>query len=217
MATTYINEHGHLMDRVYRWQRHFYDATRKFYLLGRDRLIDELDVPHGGTVLEIGCGTGRNLVKIAERWPDCRIYGVDISNEMLKSATANINRHDLERRIEIGLGDATAFDPTELFGRSRFDCIVCSYTLSMIPEWQAALRWAMTLIAPQGRMHIIDFGMQENMPPMFRYMLFAWLSLFHVSPREELNSYAATLSKTLGWGFEDERLFRDYSRIIKIG
>ena len=29
-----------LMDRLYRRQRHFYDVTRKHYLLGRDRLID---------------------------------------------------------------------------------------------------------------------------------------------------------------------------------
>ena len=29
-----------LMDRIYRHQRHVYDVTRKYYLLGRDRLID---------------------------------------------------------------------------------------------------------------------------------------------------------------------------------
>ena len=51
-----------LMDRLYRRQRHFYDVTRKHYLLGRDRLIDGLAPPSGGRVLEIGCGTARNLV-----------------------------------------------------------------------------------------------------------------------------------------------------------
>lgn len=217
MASTFSTYHGDLMDGVYRWQRHFYDATRKFYLLGRDKLIDELDVPYGGTVLEIGCGTGRNLIKIAQRWPDCRVYGVDISSEMLKSATANIQRHNMAQRVTVGLGDATAFDPMELFGRSRFDVLVCSYTLSMIPEWQVALRWALSLMAPQGHLHIVDFGMQENMPPFFRHMLFAWLELFHVKPREELEVYAATLAKTLGWSFRTDRMYGDYSRIIRIG
>ncbi|TIQ66810.1 MAG: SAM-dependent methyltransferase, partial [Mesorhizobium sp.] len=33
------------MDGVYRWQRHIYDLTRKYYLLGRDRLISGLEVP----------------------------------------------------------------------------------------------------------------------------------------------------------------------------
>ena len=45
-----------LMDRVYRHQRHVYDLTRKYYLLGRDPLIARLDVPAGGHVLELGAG-----------------------------------------------------------------------------------------------------------------------------------------------------------------
>ena len=44
------------MDAIYRYQRYVYDATRKFYLLGRDRLITELAPPAGGSVLEIACG-----------------------------------------------------------------------------------------------------------------------------------------------------------------
>ena len=35
--------HAALMDGVYRWQRHVYDVTRKYYLLGRDRMIEGLD------------------------------------------------------------------------------------------------------------------------------------------------------------------------------
>ena len=61
--------HAALMDGVYRGQRHIYDLTRKYYLLGRDRMIDELQPPVGGHVLEIGCGTGRNLIAAARCWP----------------------------------------------------------------------------------------------------------------------------------------------------
>ena len=52
-----------LMDRMYRRQRHIYDLSRKFYLLGRDEAIARLRPAPGDKVLEIGCGTGRNLVK----------------------------------------------------------------------------------------------------------------------------------------------------------
>ena len=45
------------MDEIYRYQRYIYDLTRKFYLLGRDRVIDELAPPRGGKVLEVACGT----------------------------------------------------------------------------------------------------------------------------------------------------------------
>ncbi|TIM52630.1 MAG: class I SAM-dependent methyltransferase, partial [Mesorhizobium sp.] len=82
--------HGELMDGVYRWQRHVYDLTRKYYLLGRDRLISGLDVPVGGTVLELGCGTGRNIVLAARLYPDARFFGLDISAEMLETASAAI-------------------------------------------------------------------------------------------------------------------------------
>lgn len=50
------------MNRIYRRQRHVYDLTRKYYLLGCNRLIERLDVEPFQSVLEIGCGTGRNLV-----------------------------------------------------------------------------------------------------------------------------------------------------------
>jgi S-adenosylmethionine-diacylgycerolhomoserine-N-methlytransferase len=77
-----------LMDRNYRFQRHIYDATRKYYLLGRDPLISGLAVPQGAAVLEIGCGTGRNLLQVAHRYPDARLFGLDISAAMLEKADA---------------------------------------------------------------------------------------------------------------------------------
>ena len=76
------SDHAVHMDGIYRYQRYIYDATRKYFLLGRDRLIEELAVPAGGTVLEIGCGTGRNLILVARRYPDARLYGFDISREI---------------------------------------------------------------------------------------------------------------------------------------
>ena len=76
------------MDGVYRYQRHIYDLTRKYYLLGRDRMLRGLDVPPEGTVLELGCGTGRNIVLAARRYPAARFFGLDISAAMLETAAA---------------------------------------------------------------------------------------------------------------------------------
>ncbi|MEP4422552.1 MAG: methyltransferase domain-containing protein, partial [Nitratireductor sp.] len=79
-AGAHGGDHAALMDANYRFQRHVYDLTRKYYLLGRDRLVDALQVPAGGSVLELGCGTGRNLVRVARRYPHARLFGLDISH-----------------------------------------------------------------------------------------------------------------------------------------
>ena len=74
------------MDGIYKYQRYIYNATRKYYLLGRDRLLNELQPDDGSTVLEIGCGTGRNLIHAARRCPNARFVGFDISHAMLETA-----------------------------------------------------------------------------------------------------------------------------------
>ncbi|MDX5362176.1 MAG: class I SAM-dependent methyltransferase, partial [Alphaproteobacteria bacterium] len=78
--------HAERMDRMYRYQRHIYDLTRKYYLLGRDRAIEGLRLPSRGRLLEVGCGTGRNLLAAHRRYPEARLYGLDISAQMLASA-----------------------------------------------------------------------------------------------------------------------------------
>src|ERR1700704_680308 len=112
------------MNRMYRWQRHIYDATRRFYLLGRDQLISGLRPEAGASVLEIGCGTGRNPVHAARRCPHARFFGIDVSTEMLTSAITAISRRGLADRIRVAHGDGTAFDPQILFALPSFDHIM---------------------------------------------------------------------------------------------
>ena len=101
MSDLALSPNADLMDRVYRYQRHFYDLTRKYYLLGRDQLIAGLQPPTRGHVLEIGCGTGRNLIAAARAYPRAQFYGVDISASMLATARANIERAGLSDRIRL--------------------------------------------------------------------------------------------------------------------
>jgi S-adenosylmethionine-diacylgycerolhomoserine-N-methlytransferase len=132
-----------LMDAMYRHQRHIYDASRKFYLLGRDELIAGLAPPAGGSILEVGCGTGRNLIKIAQAYPGRPCYGLDVSSEMLATARQAVMRAGLSEHIHLAQADATAFDAQALFGQAGFERIVISYALSMIPPWQGVVRQAL--------------------------------------------------------------------------
>ena len=197
------------MDAIYARQRHFYDLTRKYYLLGRDRLIGQLDVPPGGTVLEIGCGTGRNLIAVARRYPTATLYGLDISDEMLATARASVARAGLSDRIALKQADATHFDAETLFGTATFDSVFFSYTLSMIPDWQAAMRAGAK--ASRGSLHLVDFGQFERLPQWFRRGMTAWLARFDVEPRAALAQFVAN---DLSDGFREAEcrsLFRDYT------
>jgi S-adenosylmethionine-diacylgycerolhomoserine-N-methlytransferase len=184
-----------LMDRMYRHQRHFYDATRKFYLLGRDQLIADLKPPASGKVLEIGCGTGRNLVKAARAYPSIEAYGIDVSAEMLVTARRSIAHAGLDRRIVIAQADATRLDPQALFSVSAFDRIFISYALSMIPPWKEVVAQACERLEKGGSLHIVDFGDQAGLPGAFRLALKRWLALFSVHPcltlEAELTQFAA--------------------------
>lgn len=190
--------HSRLMDAVYRNQRHIYDATRKYYLLGRDRLIDDLSPMGSDRVIEIGCGTGRNLILAARRYPITRFYGIDISEAMLTTARANVEKAGLSDRITMARGDATDFSPLALFGIAAFERVFISYAVSMIPDWRAALRQAFAVLAEDGRLYLVDFGQQERLPGAARRLLQAWLAKFHVAPRADLPAEFETVARAHG-------------------
>ncbi|MCX7306037.1 MAG: class I SAM-dependent methyltransferase [Hyphomicrobiales bacterium] len=205
------HSHADLMDGVYRYQRHVYDLSRKYYLLGRDRLIDGLDVPAGGAVLELGCGTGRNLIQAAQTFRDARFFGLDISAGMLETAQVAIGKRDLAARVRLARGDASDFDAEALFGRQGFDRVFISYALSMIPEWRRTVAAALDAVDDGGSLHIVDFGRQEGLPAWFKAMLRAWLAKFHVTPRDSLREVLESECRRVGASFSFDKPFRGYS------
>lgn len=200
--------HAGLMDRMYRYQRHFYDLTRKYYLLGRDSTIDGLAVPPGGSLLEVGCGTGRNMLLAARRFPSAHLYGLDISAEMLTTARANFRR--TKTRPHLIVADATTYRPQD-FGQTGFDRIMISYALSMIPEWEKSIDASISALAPGGSLHIVDFGQQENLPRWFAGGLQKWLACFHVTPRADLHEVLEARAGRYDATLRFERLFGGYA------
>lgn len=201
------------MDAIYRFQRHIYDLTRKPYLLGRDVLIRELAPPPQGTVLEIGCGTARNLLRISELYPNARCFGLDVSTVMLETANASIARAGRQDRVRVACADATAFDPQVLFGVDRFDRIVISYALSMIPDWERVLHAGAGLLAAGGSLHVVDFGDQAHLPAWFKSLLYAWLDLFDVSPRQNLPERVVAIAGEHGQIGRSRSLYGGYATI----
>jgi S-adenosylmethionine-diacylgycerolhomoserine-N-methlytransferase len=202
------HDHADRMDRMYRYQRHIYDITRKYYLFGRDRAIEGLRVPPQGSLLELGCGTGRNMLLAHRRYPTARLFGLDISVEMLVSARANFIGKPVSPTFRVA--DATGFKGAE-FGVDGFDRILVSYTLSMIPDWEGAVDAALAALAPKGSLHIVDFGQQERLPRWFGDMLKSWLARFHVTPRPNLHEVLQSKLTTAGADMIFEEIGRGYA------
>ena len=190
-------DHAVLMDRIYRRQRHIYDLTRRYFLLGRDTLIARIEVGDGDRVLEIGCGTARNLLHLARRYPLAQLFGIDASNEMLKSARTKLSRAGIRNQVQLAHCLAEEFSSVTLFGSpEHFDTIFFSYSLSMIPKWQAALDRGLLNLKTGRSLWVVDFWDQGDLPNWFAGALQRWLSVFHVNYRPELLEYFRTIESS---------------------
>ncbi len=203
------------MDRMYRYQRYFYDATRKYYLLGRDKLISEMNVKAGENVLEIGCGTGRNLVILARKHPHTNFFGLDASAEMLKSAQRKIDRLKIKNvQLETALADDFSFDKTfDLSG--KFDTCYFSYSISMIPTWKESIANSLANLKAGRSFYIVDFYDQKDLPAWFRKILKGWLRQFHVRFWGDLMPHLKEL-ETNGLGkLSVKSIYKSYSFIAE--
>lgn len=143
--------------RYYRLQSRIYDLTRWSFLFGRRALIEDLPYEEQDTfsVLEVGCGTGRNLRHLARAYPRAIITGIDLSEDMVRIARKKIERlRPHSDRVEIVHG---AFGTTEL-PSPTYDVIVFSYCLTIInPGFENLIKAAANRLTPQGYLAVCDF------------------------------------------------------------
>ncbi|MGF1643684.1 MAG: class I SAM-dependent methyltransferase [Thiotrichales bacterium] len=201
------------MDRQYRLQRYVYDLSRKYYLLGRDTLLAEIPLRPRETLLEVGCGTARNLIFLARAHSEARLHGLDASARMLETARGKLERRALRDRIELRQGLAESVRPRDFGLADPFDHILFPYVLSMIPDWPRALEHALSVLKPGGWLHIVDFSDQQAMPRWFRAGLLRWLAWFHVRPAPDLPDALHRLAADRGDHLELRQLAGRYALI----
>lgn len=169
----------------YRYQAYIYDWTRWTILHGRRRAVAQLHLRPDARVLEVGCGTGLNFRFLLECLDPARgrLVAVDFSPQMLRQAAKRVSARRW-RNVELVEADATRLDLGQ-----RFDGILFAYSLTMIPDWPAAIDRAYAHLAPGGRLVVLDFGRFEGWGPLAP-LLRGWLRLNHV---ETLRPYEQKL------------------------
>jgi SAM-dependent methyltransferase len=123
-------------------------------------LFDRYGLPAAAAILDAGCGTGEISARLAERFPEARILGVDIIAAHLA----------LARRRSAAFGDRVRFEERSVYDLglpdASFDLVVCRHVLHAIPHADRVLAELLRVTKPGGRLHLLieDYGMIQFAP-----------------------------------------------------
>lgn len=148
------------IERVYsQWGHHpwLYRAQDPLTFLGRHRAIrraaaEATGVSDGARVLEVGCGTGRNLRYLEERvGPSGKIVGLDYTDAMLDAARSLCRRRGWDN-VRLIQGDAAVLE----VGEEPFDGVLSVLAMSVVPEYRRALVRCRDVLRPGGVLSVCD-------------------------------------------------------------
>ena len=144
----------------------------------RTAAIQKLAPGPGEMVLEIGCGTGQAIVKMAKLMDGFgKIIGFDLSNGMLEVAQTRVNKFGIDARVTLMCGDALHLP----FKTDFFDKILISFTLELFdtPEIPLVLAACKRCLREGGLISVVGLSRKQ---PNFMTRLYQW---FH----EKLPNY----------------------------
>jgi S-adenosylmethionine-diacylgycerolhomoserine-N-methlytransferase len=152
-------DHAQRMESFYAGQAAAYDDFRRRLLQGRERLYQSIPAPVDGTWVDMGGGTGSNLEYLSDRIGSLKhVYLVDLAESLLQVARQRCQQRGW-RNVTACHADATQFRPVE-----PVDVVTFSYSLTMIPDWFAAIDNAVAMLKPGGRVGVVDFYVSRKYP-----------------------------------------------------
>lgn len=166
------------IEGYYRWHARIYDATRWSFLFGRTSILREVaKLATPARILEVGCGTGKNLVTLGRIFPQAEIAGIDLSDTMLDVARRKAAPFGSRIRLihgAYGTAQTRSDDGSP-------DLILFSYALSMFnPGFESAIESAHRDLAPGGHVAVVDF--HATRLPLFE----RWMGVNHVRMNGQL-------------------------------
>ena len=147
--------HQERLESFYSGQADGYDAFRRKLLKGREGLYRRVPIAPGvpRVWVDMGGGTGSNLEALGPRIRQLdKVYIVDLSSSLLEIARERIKRNGWTN-VQAVEADVTTFAPPE----GQAGVVTFSYSLTMIPDWFAAVDQARRILAPGGHLGVVDF------------------------------------------------------------
>lgn len=152
--------HAERMESFYGGQAGEYDRFRERLLQGRQEMYASIQPPDGSTWIDLGGGTGSNLEYLADRMDRLQqATVVDLSASLLSVASRRFQQRGWSN-VTVAHADATTYCPER-----PADVVTFSYSLTMIPDWFAALQNAWRILKPGGTIGIVDFYVSRKHPP----------------------------------------------------
>ena len=152
-------DHAERMESFYAGQADAYDDFRRRLLQGREEMYSAIETPDAGVWVDMGGGTGSNLEYIADDIHRLKsVYVVDLSQSLLDVAAKRFKDRGWSNAHACA-ADATRFRPDE-----PVDVVTFSYSLTMIPDWFAAVENALSMLRPGGQIGVVDFYVSRKYP-----------------------------------------------------
>ena len=144
---------NHARDEFDHWSR-TYDRSvlqKLFFAPSHRLLIDNMaDLAGPLRILDVGCGTGNLMGKLAERFPEAKLHGLDISEGMLAKAARKCRR--LGERVQLKQGDGERLP----YADDRFDVVACVHSFHHYPDKAGSLHEMHRVLRPGGRLLLLD-------------------------------------------------------------
>ena len=161
--------HAERLSRFYGGQAEQYDRFRDRLLHGRRELIALLPAQSDSHIVELGGGTGRNFEFFGARLAEfASATIVDLCEPLLAIARG---RYRNNPNISCVLDDATRWQPEALV-----DCVYFSYSLTMIPDWRAAVANALRMLRSGGLLGVVDFHVPASAGALSRAFWPRWFA-----------------------------------------
>ena len=138
-----------------RWSASYDDPTlqRLTYRPIHDAVIDRVERTQPESVLDLGCGTGLLTERLARRFPDAAVVGVDLSAGMLTEAAARVDCVSLA-----GPSLARADAERLPFRSAAFDVVVCTESFHWYPRQDRVVAELARVLRPGGRVVIASIA-----------------------------------------------------------